>query len=72
MIKRINELARKKKEQGLTPEELKEQKELYAVFLKGIREQVRAQLESNFKPNHHDRGSCCCNHHHHHNGKCQH
>ena len=70
MIKRINELARKKKETGLTPEELTEQKELYAVYLKNIREQVKAQLETNLT---HDCGcDCCGDHHHHHNGKCQH
>lgn len=44
IITRINELARKKKASGLTEAEQKEQKELYAVYLKGIRGQVKQQL----------------------------
>ncbi|SHH29816.1 protein of unknown function [Thermosyntropha lipolytica DSM 11003] len=43
-INRINELVRKKKTIGLTEEELKEQKELYAEFLSNIRKQVEVQL----------------------------
>jgi uncharacterized protein YnzC (UPF0291/DUF896 family) len=50
MIKRINQLAKKKKEEGLTPEELKEQKELYAVYLQNIRQQVKAQLDNRVIP----------------------
>lgn len=46
MIKEINALAKKKREQGLTEEEQKRQKELYAVYLKGFREQVRAKLDN--------------------------
>ncbi len=70
MIKRINQLAKKKKEQGLTPEELKEQKELYAVYLRHIRNQVKTQLDSRVKPIHQTGCDCCADHHHH--GKCQH
>ncbi|WP_044639930.1 DUF896 domain-containing protein [Risungbinella massiliensis] len=44
LIARINELARKKRTSGLTEAEQKEQKELYAVYLKGIRGQVKGQL----------------------------
>lgn len=44
MIQRINELARKKKTSGLTDAERKEQQELYALYLKGIRGQVKSQL----------------------------
>lgn len=45
-IKRINELARKKKLEGLTEAELEEQKQLYAEFLANIRKQVEVQLFS--------------------------
>lgn len=71
MIQRINQLAKKKREEGLTPEELKEQKELYAIYLQNIREQVKAQLD--VRVNAPDGERCdCCGEHHHHDGKCQH
>lgn len=44
-IERINELARKKKSIGLTPEEQQEQKHLYQQFLKNIKQQVVNQLD---------------------------
>ena len=37
MLSRINELAKKKREQGLSVDEQAEQKRLYAVYLKEIR-----------------------------------
>ena len=46
LLARINELARKKRTEGLTPEELAEQKELYKVYLAAIRGQVTSLLES--------------------------
>ncbi len=46
MIARINELAAKKKAEGLTEEELAEQKVLYKEYLVGIRGQVRQKLEN--------------------------
>ena len=46
LLARINELARKKKSEGLTPEELAEQKELYKIYLAAIRGQVTNLLES--------------------------
>lgn len=46
MIERINELAHKKKSQGLTPEEQAEQKELYKRYLANIRSQLKAQLDN--------------------------
>lgn len=46
MIERINELAHKKKTQGLTEEELAEQKELYKRYLANIRSQLKAQLDN--------------------------
>ena len=46
MIERINELAHKKKKEGLTPEELAEQKEHYKRYLANIRGQLKAQLDN--------------------------
>lgn len=46
MIKRINELAKKKKTVGLTEEEQKEQKALYKVYLGEIRQQFNATLDN--------------------------
>ena len=45
-IDRINELAKKKKEQGLTEEELKEQTDLRQEYLNSVRENFRKTLES--------------------------
>lgn len=44
LIQRINELARKKKEIGLTSQEKKEQAKLRQVYLQEIRGQVKQQL----------------------------
>ena len=46
ILKRINELAKKKRETGLTEQEQKEQKELYAVYLGGIRTQFQSTLDN--------------------------
>lgn len=46
LIARINELAQKKRTQGLTEEEVKEQKKLYEIYLKAIRGQVKQHLSS--------------------------
>ena len=45
-IDRINELARKKKKEGLTPAEKKEQHALRQEYLGGIRKQVKSSLDS--------------------------
>lgn len=45
-IERINELARKKKSVGLTPEELAEQAELRAQYLREFRENMEATLRA--------------------------
>lgn len=45
MLDRINELAKKKKEQGLTEAEQKEQKELYKIYCE-IRTQFNATLDN--------------------------
>lgn len=46
MLNRINELARKKREQGLTDEEQREQKQLYSVYLSEIRAQFDGTLDN--------------------------
>ncbi len=46
IIARINELARKKKEIGLTAEEVVERDELRAVYLGNIRRNFRQQLDT--------------------------
>lgn len=44
-IDRINELARKKKEEGLTEEELREQAALREEYIEGYRRSIRAHVE---------------------------
>ena len=46
MIKLKEKLAKKKKEQGLTEAEQKEQKELYKIYLGEIRTQFNATLDN--------------------------
>ena len=46
LIKRINELAKKKKEGTITQEELLEQQELRQEYLKQFREGCKSQLKS--------------------------
>jgi uncharacterized protein YnzC (UPF0291/DUF896 family) len=45
-IKRINALAKKSKEQGLTPEEAEEQKGLRQEYIEAMRQSLRNQLDS--------------------------
>ncbi len=46
LIKRINVLAKKKREEGLTEAELKEQKQLYKEYLASFRKNVERQLDN--------------------------
>lgn len=66
LIKRINELANKKKSEGLTPGEQAEQKKLYKIYLASIRQQVTTQLDAAGiapKEDHACDDSCSCHHH---------
>lgn len=45
-IERINELARKSKTIGLTPEEKEEQKKLRAEYIASVRMNLRTQLDN--------------------------
>ena len=45
-IERINELARKSKTTGLTPEEKEEQKKLHAEYIASVRMNLRTQLDN--------------------------
>lgn len=47
-IQRINELARKSKQQPLTPEELAEQKELRTRYVAAVRKNLTAQLDNTY------------------------
>lgn len=46
LLARINELARKKRTEGLNAAELDEQKQLYKIYLAAIRGQVTSLLDS--------------------------
>lgn len=46
LINRINELARKKREIGLSPEELEEQKKLYRIYIDNIKAQLKGHLDN--------------------------
>lgn len=45
LIQRINELARKKKECGLTEDELGEQARLRRIYIDNIKEQIKLNLD---------------------------
>ena len=64
MIQRINELARKQKDTGLTNEEREEQALLRRAYVDCIKEQVKIQLEA-IKPKFHTHNyNCDCQHKH--------
>lgn len=63
LVEQINRLSRKQREQGLSPEEKKEQKELRKIYLKNIRSQITEALDSaGFKPKEKQDGACGCGH----------
>ena len=47
-LDRINELARKARTEGLTPEEQEEQKRLRAEYVAAVRKNVEMQLNNTF------------------------
>lgn len=48
VIARINELARKAKTQGLTPQELEERDALRQRYIQSVRDNLRAQLDNTY------------------------
>jgi len=67
LIERINFLARKKREVGLTPEEELEQKQVRRQYIDGIKDQLRPMLEELKKGNREDLpvihgNDCDCGH----------
>ncbi len=48
VIARINELARKAKAEGLTPEELAERDALRQRYIASVRDNLRAQLDQTY------------------------
>ncbi len=71
-IARINELARKSRAEGLTPQEAAEQQKLRQEYLAVFRQNFRQQLESiKFTDQHHEcncgdsHHNCDCGGHHH-------
>lgn len=46
VLRRINELAKKKREEGLTEAEQAEQKDLYKIYLGSIRSQFESTLDN--------------------------
>ena len=71
LVQRINELANKKKSEGLSPVELAEQKKLYKIYLASVREQVTTQLDAtDISPKGHVCDDSCG--HHHHGPDCNH
>lgn len=75
LVNRINELASKKKSEGLTPAEQTEQKKLYKIYLASIRQQVTTQLDAAGveSKDHVCNDHCGCGHHHHQHGPdCNH
>ncbi|ANE47870.1 hypothetical protein SY83_17995 [Paenibacillus swuensis] len=46
IVARINELSRKQKKEGLTPEETAEQKQLRDQYINGFKRSLRNQLEN--------------------------
>lgn len=62
-VARINELARKQRETGLSDEEKAEQNHLRRIYIDNIKKQVRQQLEQ-AQPEHKHNCSCGCHHKH--------
>lgn len=48
MIARINELARKAKTEGLTPEEINERDALRRIYIDSVKQNLTAQLDNTY------------------------
>ena len=48
MIARINELARKAKVEGLTPEEINERDALRRIYIDSVKQNLTAQLDNTY------------------------
>jgi len=66
-IARINELYKKKKNEGLSDEEKKEQAYLRRLYIDAVKANLKAQLDSIKVVKSSD---CCENHNHKHSDKC--
>ncbi|NLI13078.1 DUF896 domain-containing protein [Pelotomaculum propionicicum] len=63
LVDRINELARKQRDGGLTGEEKAEQKRLREIYIANIRSQVVEAIESSgLRPKKKHDGACGCEH----------
>ncbi|MCE5285740.1 MAG: DUF896 domain-containing protein [Pelosinus sp.] len=62
VIERINVLAKKQRETGLSPDEKTEQAKLRRIFIDNIKDQVSIQLEATKE--HAEDCSCGCHHEH--------
>ncbi|WP_371381492.1 DUF896 domain-containing protein [Sporomusa aerivorans] len=64
MIARINDLAKKSRETGLTDDERSEQAELRRQYIEHIRTQVKSQLDCIKIVDHDENCGCGCKGHH--------
>lgn len=64
VIARINVLAKKQRENSLTPEEKTEQAELRRIYIENIKNQIRLQLDPIKEEQHAKDCSCGCHHEH--------
>ena len=64
IIARINELARKQREEGLTQVEKDEQAKLRRIYIDNIKNQIRQQLDAAKAHDHSSDCNCGCHHQH--------
>lgn len=64
IISRINELARKQKDNSITEDERVEQAKLRRLYIDHMKAQVKAQLDNVKVAQHADDCSCGCHHKH--------
>ena len=64
IIARINELARKQREEGLAQVEKDEQAKLRRIYIDNIKNQIRQQLDAAKAHDHSSDCNCGCHHQH--------